>query len=162
MFGAGDHSFWRRCRPILAQVRCCFGAGKMLFGRRWDTILAQARFLAGDLRHESCAHALPWRRSHLFFHTCSSAPYHLRQHTPSPAPICPTTCTSVRHHLLQRTLSPGTAHLITYANALHHLRQRTSSPAPVPRDRSAGPSRRQFRGPSWRLFLSFCLLLKTM
>ena len=154
----------------------------MLFCRRWDTVLAQVRFLVGDLRHESCAHAFPWRRSHLIFHTCASAPYHLRQHTPSPAPtypftctphqlrqctlspapVCATICSSVLRHLEPLTSSPTPSRPITCANIPHHLRQHTPPPAPVPRDRSAGPSRRQFRGPSWRLFLSFCLLLETM
>ena len=106
-----------------AHVQPWLGAGEMLFWRRWDPVLAQVRFLAGDLRHESCAHALPWRRSHLFFHTCASAPHHLHQCAPPPAPMYPVTCTSVRHHLLQRTLSPGTSHSTTSVSVLRHLHQ---------------------------------------
>ena len=111
----------------LAQVQPWFGASEMLFWRRWDPVLAQVRFLVGDLRHESCAHALPWRRSHLFFHTCTSVPHHLRQHTPLPAPAYPITCSNIPHHLLQHTPSPAPAWPVPWNRLPHHLSRNTSS-----------------------------------
>ena len=130
---------------VVAQVDIAFGAGENLDWRRWDAFLAQVRFLVGDLRRKSGVCGLLWRRSHLFFHTCTSIPHHLHQHTPSPAPAYPPspapaypiTCTSIPHHLRQHALSPAPAYLvtclsipITCASTPFHLRQDTLSPAP--------------------------------
>ena len=145
---------------VVAQVDIAFGAGENLDWRRWDAFLAQVRFLVGDLRRKSGVCGLLWRRSHLFFHTCTSIPHHLHQHTPSPAPAYPITCTSIPHHLHQHTpspaparpltcasipchlpqhtyhlcqhaLSPAPGHPFTCARTPFHLRQRTFSPAPA-------------------------------
>lgn len=140
MFGAGDHSFGRRCRPSLAQVRCCFGAGKMLFWRRWDTVLAQVRFLAGDLRQRTPspapAYPLPAPAHPVI---CTNVPHHLRQHTPSPAPVCATICSSVLRHLEPLTSSPTPSRPITCANVPLHLHQCTLPPAPSASRSFGGP-----------------------
>ena len=123
---------------VVAQVDIAFGAGENLDWRRWDAFLAQVRFLVGDLRRKSGVCGLLWRRSHLFFHTCTSIPHHLHQHTPSPAPARPLTCASIpchlpqhTYHLCQHALSPAPGHPFTCASAPFHLRQHTLPPAPI-------------------------------
>lgn len=58
-----------------------------MFWCRYRVLLAQVCFLGRDLRRKTGFHALQWRRSSLFFHTCPKNTPHLRQEHLAPAPL---------------------------------------------------------------------------